>query len=139
MKLISIELNSTAPTEFCEEIHKQTLDYYKIIGYTEPWVSYYLKDENEIVGICSFKGCPDTKHKVEIAYYTFELFQSKGYGSKMCKLLIDIAKLHEDVSVFARTLPQTNASTAILTKNGFKCVGTVLDPGDGELWEWSLV
>ena len=51
MKLIPIELNSKAPTEFCEEIHKQTLDYYKVIGYTEPWISYYLKYENEIVGM----------------------------------------------------------------------------------------
>ena len=138
MKLIPIELNSKAPTEFCEEFHKQTLDYYKIIGHIKPWISYYLKDKNEIVGICSFKGCPNAGHKVEIAYCTFEPFESRGYGSKMCELLIDITKAYNDVFVTARTLPQTSASTAILTKNGFECIGSIIDPDDGKLWEWQL-
>ena len=140
MELIPIAPDSKAPTEACAEIHGQTLDYYKLIGYHEPWISYYLKADGEIVGTCAFKGAPSgEKNKVEIAYYTFEPFEGKGYGTRMCALLLDIAKAHSDVFVFARTLPETNASGAILTKNGFECVGSVIDPEDGEVWEWWLL
>ena len=136
MELIPIKINSKSPNEYCEESYIQTLEYYKVIGYHEPWISYYFSVENEIVGICSFKGKPDKNSKVEIAYCTFEQFQGKGYANKMCSLLLDIAKMHNNVHVFARTLPEMNASTMILTKNGFKCIGSVIDPEDGDVWEW---
>jgi len=42
------------------------------------------------------------------------------------------------VLVCARTLPQASASTKILEKNGFTLIGTVIDPDDGEVWEWRL-
>lgn len=136
MQLIPIKTNTTAPNESCQEIHQQTLDYYDVIGYAEPWISYYLQDHEEIVGVCSFKGKPDQRNWVEIAYYTFAPFEGKGYGSKMCALLTEIGEKHEDVTVSARTLPQSNRSTRILAKNGFHCLGSVIDPEDGEVWEW---
>ena len=138
MKLIPITEHSKAPTEACAEVHNQTLAYYKIIGYSEPWISYYLQDNGEFVGTCAFKGSPDAQGKVEIAYYTFEQFQSKGYGSAMCSLLIDIAKTQGNILVSAQTLPAANASTAILTKNGFRHIGSAVDDEAGEVWEWVL-
>ena len=138
MELIKIEKSSESPSESYKEIHIQTQKYYELIGFNEPWISYYLKDGPEIVGTCSFKGSPNSDNKVEIAYYTFEKFQGKGYGNKMCVLLKDIACSNGEIIVTARTLPQLNASTSILTKNGFHCIGLVNDPEDGEVWEWSL-
>ena len=138
MELIPIKENSEAPVAHCQEVHAQTLRYYDKVGCAEPWISYYLKDNDEIVGTCAFKGRPNGQNKVEIAYYTFEPFQGKGYGTKMCAKLIDIAAAQSDVFVFARTMPEPNASTTILNKNGFKCIGSVIDPEDGEVWEWHL-
>jgi hypothetical protein len=40
--------------------------------------------------------------------------------------------------VFAQTLPEENASTAILKKLGFTLVGSVQHPDDGTVWEWEL-
>ena len=138
MELITIKTGSKAPTSGCEEIHSQTLAYYELVGYVEPWISYYLQDDNCIVGCCSFKGKPDSNNKVEIAYYTFEQFEGKGYGSRMCAMLTAIAQEQKSVTISARTLPLASASTAILEKNGFQCIGTVIDPEDGEVWEWIL-
>ena len=138
MRLVPITKHSEAPTQSCEEMHNQTQSHYETVGYTEPWISYYLQDEDEIVGICAFKGVPDEQVKVEIAYCTFEQFQGRGYGSEMCVQLIDIAKAQGDIIVCAQTLPQTNASTAILTKNGFRHVGNAVDEEVGEVWEWIL-
>ena len=136
MELIPIREKSLAPTELCAEVHEQTLEFYKAIGYNEPWISYYLKDADELVGICSFKGKPEDSNRVEIAYLTFEQHQGKGYGSKMCALLLEIANAHSNVSVFAQTLPEVNASTSILTKNGFQHTGNAVDSEAGEVWEW---
>ena len=36
MKLIPISSNSKSPNKYCEELHLQTLEYYKVIGYNEP-------------------------------------------------------------------------------------------------------
>ena len=138
MELISIREKSIAPTKLCAEAHEQTLDYYKIIGYNEPWISYYLQDANEIVGICSFKGKPNIDNRVEIAYWTFEQYQGKGYGGKMCALLLEIAKAHDNLTVFAQTMPEVNSSTTILTKNGFQHTGSAFDADVGEVWEWVL-
>jgi hypothetical protein len=38
--------------------------------------------------------------------------------------------------ITARTLPEENHSTKILRKNSFTFVGSVMDPEDGEVWEW---
>ena len=138
MKLTIIKPDSSPPNNFCKDVHQQTLDYYKVIGFNEPWVSYYVEDKEKIIGCCAFKGKPNKDNKVEIAYYTFEQYEGNGYGTKMCALLIDIAKSAGDIKIFARTLPQKNASTSILAKNEFRCLGVVNDPEDGEVWEWEL-
>ena len=136
MKLLPISEKSTAPTKLFLEVHEQTLEYYKTIGYDEPWISYYLQDADEIVGICSFKGKPDTDNRVEIAYWTFEQYQGKGYGCRMCELLLEITNAYDNLTVFAQTMPEVNASTTILTKNGFQHAGSATDSDVGVVWEW---
>jgi hypothetical protein len=41
------------------------------------------------------------------------------------------------VLVFAHTLPQENASTAILRKLRFTLKGAIEHPEDGVIWEWN--
>lgn len=112
------------------------MEYYQVIGYNPPWISYFALINDDIVGVCSFKGSP-RNGRVELAYFTFPAYESKGIGTLMCAELCEIA-LKEDPNVIltARTLPHFNASTSILKKNGFICSGTVVDPEDGEVWEW---
>ena len=41
------------------------------------------------------------------------------------------------VSITAQTFPEDNASTRILRKLGFVLKGSVIDPEEGTVWEWS--
>jgi len=75
--------------------------------------------------------------KVEIAYGIFPKYRQMGYGTEICRMLVEIAlKADSSVLITARTLREENYSTKILKKNGFHFLGTVVDPDDGEVWEW---
>jgi hypothetical protein len=55
----------------------------------------------------------------------------------MCKKLIEIAQNeNKEITITARTLPEINASTKVLIKNGFINNGIILDADDGEVYEW---
>ena len=83
-----------------------------------------------------FKGGP-VDNKVEIAYFTFPEHEGKGIGTLTCQALVSKALAGApQVEILARTLPEKNASTRILAKNGFVLSGAVQDPEDGEVWEW---
>lgn len=120
----------------CRESLFMTLDFYTRVGFQPPWTSYYFQLGNELVGMGAFKGAP-VNNTVEIAYGTMERFRNRGIGAAICKALVDLS-LQTDPSVVitARTLPQPGFSTRILSKNNFKNLGIVLDPEDGEVWEW---
>ena len=142
----NITLVAIAPdmdiTPFAEEPAKtnleMTLAYYKQIGFAPQWISYLAKRGPDYVGLCAFKGVP-RGGKVELAYHTFPAFEGRGIATAMCKYLIDIARRADGaLTVTARTLPETNASTRVLEKNGFHLSGTVTDPEDGEVYEWVL-
>ena len=141
MKLIPIKESIEENHEFasdpmCRDSLDMTINFYKSVGYSPPWIGYYARQDAELVGCAGFKGRP-VDGKVEIAYGTFEKYQRKGVGTEMCKQLVSLS-LHADplIRIMARTLPEKNFSTRILEKNAFKCNGTVTDIDDGEVWEW---
>ncbi|MDW3651398.1 MAG: GNAT family N-acetyltransferase [Bacteroidia bacterium] len=113
-----------------------TQSYYQQIGFTPPWHGYFAKLDGILVGTAAFKGKPKD-NQIEIAYGTFESHRQKGVASEMCRKLLELA-LQSDpgLRITARTLMEENASTKILRKNGFQFVGSVIDPDDGEVWEW---
>ena len=120
----------------CQESIYMTIEFYKKVGYAPPWICYYVKKNNELVGSAGIKGKP-INGTIEIAYGTMEKHRSGGIGTAICKLLVDLAlKTDPAVNVTARTLPEENFSTRILRKNNFNLIGTVNDPEDGEVWEW---
>ena len=126
----------TIKDDFIKELLKNTLEYYHKIGFVMPWISYLVDDNNSYVGICSFKGKP-VNNSVEIAYCTHPNYENRGYATKMCKKLIEIAqKENKQIKITAKTLPETNASTKILIKNGFMNNGIILDIDNGEVYEW---
>jgi ribosomal-protein-alanine N-acetyltransferase len=117
-----------------------TLAMYASAGSTPPWVGYLAGESGAFVGACAFKTPPDTNgaEGVEIAYFTFPGHEGRGVATRMAKRLVEIAEIHSVSPVRAQTLPEKNASTHILEKLGFTCVGPVQHPEDGEVWEWRL-
>ena len=86
-------------------------------------------------GICGFKHAPDSAGLVEIAYYTFPALEGRGIASAMVAALLRIAE-GAAAGVVAHTLPERNASCAVLARNGFTLEGEVVDPEDGPVWRW---
>lgn len=119
-----------------QEILAATLDYYSRIGYNVPWIGYLVRLGNDLVGSSGFKGKP-VNGRVEIAYGTMSSFQGQGIGTRICRKMVLLAmKTDPTVRICARTFENDNASSNILRKNNFVCLGTVMDDEDGEVWEW---
>ena len=120
----------------CKEHLEHSIHYYQVIGFNPPWIGYYVKQDGSILGSGAFKGQP-IEGKVEIAYMTFPQYQKQGVATHTCRLLVELAlAVDPSVNITARTLPEQNTSTRILERNGFKMTGVVVDPEDGEVWEW---
>ena len=143
MELIPIKERLDDNEEFtsnplCHESIYVTIDFYKKVGFTPPWIGYYAKQNDNLVGGGAFKGQP-INGKVEIAYGTFEKFRKQGIGTEICKKLIDLSlKTDPSIRITARTLKEKNFSTKILEKNNFEFIGIVNDPEDGDVWEWEF-
>jgi RimJ/RimL family protein N-acetyltransferase len=141
MELIPIKETLTENNEFisnplCQETIYMTIDFYKKVGFVPPWISYFAKQDGDLVGAAGFKGQP-MYGTVEIAYGTFEKYQKQGIGTAICKQLVELSfKTDPSIKITARTLPEKNFSTRILEKNNFIFNGAVNDPEDGEVWEW---
>ena len=141
MKLLPIkeklEDNETfSSNPLCVETLLMTIDFYKRVGFVEPWIGYYAEENGQLVGCAGFKGKP-INGTVEIAYGTFEQYQKQGIATNMCKQLVELSRSTDpSIRITARTLPEENFSTSVLRKNNFLLTGVVNDPEDGDVWEW---
>jgi [ribosomal protein S5]-alanine N-acetyltransferase len=108
----------------------------------DPWRhGFFIVDaqRKEVVGTAGFKGPPDADGVVEIAYGVAPEYQGRGYATEAANALVEFALSDPNVrTVRAHTLPEQNASTRVLTKNGFRHLGEVMDPEDGRVWRWEL-
>lgn len=121
-----------------EEACRSTAALYAAAGYAEPWLGYLALEGGTIVGTCAFKG-PPAGGSVEIAYFTFPGHEGRGVATAMARALLEIARRADrQVRITAQTLPQENASTAVLRKLGFTLCGSLRHPEDGEVWQWQL-
>ncbi len=141
MKLIPITPDSTnleqyLTQDFIKQAFEGTQQMYRELGFEPPWVGYVAVENDKAVGVGGFKGKPN-HNALEIAYATIPEFENMGYGSSICRHLVDIALDYDQtLRVTARTLPNPSASTRILQKNNFLKLGSVQDPEDGHVWEW---
>lgn len=120
----------------CKETVEMTVEFQNRVGYNPPWIGYFAKENDELVGVGGFKGKP-VNGTIEIAYGTFESHQNRGVGTSICRKLVELSLATDPfIRITARTLPENNFSTRILQKNNFILLGTVVDPEDGEVWEW---
>lgn len=125
-------------SEDCQNLIKMWEEYYPKIGFNLPWIGYFTKQDNQIVGCCAFTGKP-INDRVEVSYWTFKENEGKGISTWACKELISIAyKTDPNVQIIAKTAPENNASTKILQRNGFVFSGIVQDHEIGDAWEWVL-
>jgi RimJ/RimL family protein N-acetyltransferase len=125
-----------ASNPLCNETLSMCIEFYKKVGFTPPWICYYVEENEELVGSAAFKGRP-INNTVEISYGTMESHRQKGVGTRICKQLVELSLATDpSVRITARTLPEKNYSTRILKKNNFILLGFVTDPDDGEVWEW---
>jgi RimJ/RimL family protein N-acetyltransferase len=105
----------------------------------DPWThgfSMVHRESGIAIGSCGFKGPPAGDGVVEIAYGVDTEHQGKGYATEAATALVIFAFSERVRVVRAHTLPETNASTRVLTKCGFRYVGDVIDPEDGLVWRW---
>jgi RimJ/RimL family protein N-acetyltransferase len=80
-----------------------------------------LKIENRIIGGLCFKGCPDEKGRVEIAYGMQDEYRCKGYMTEAVKELINWAFTQEKVlSIIAETEKDNLPSHRVLEKIGME-------------------
>jgi RimJ/RimL family protein N-acetyltransferase len=90
-----------------------------------------------VVGGCGFKGPPDAAGAVEIAYGIDAAQRGNGYATEAAAAMVAYAFGDDRVrTVLAHTLSATGASARVLTKSGFRHVGQVIDPEDGEVCRW---
>ncbi len=116
-----------------------TTKLYSSVGYQPPWICYFGVEDGECVGTCGFKS-PPRENRVEIAYFTFPKYESRGVATRMASELIRIATAADStVLITAQTLPAVNASTSVLKKLGFQLVGTAEDEAAGLVWDWRLL
>jgi RimJ/RimL family protein N-acetyltransferase len=108
---------------------------------TDPWQFGFAiihQSDMKLIGMCGFPGPPDANGVAEIAYGIAPAYQGRGYATEAARALIGFAKADPRVkTICAHTLPETNASTRVLEKCGFKKVGESNDPENGiVVWKW---
>jgi [ribosomal protein S5]-alanine N-acetyltransferase len=125
--------------DLVQEVVTQNLIFLDQAPRPAPWGAYLGVDNLSLlaIGTCAFKAAPSEDGTVEIAYFTFPLFEGSGYATAMAKALIELAQAQTSARcVIAHTLPAASASTRVLEKAGMRFVGAVVDPEDGNVWRW---
>jgi [ribosomal protein S5]-alanine N-acetyltransferase len=91
-----------------------------------------------VIGLCGFNGPPDCDGVVEIAYSIAPGYQHRGYATEVARSLVDFASQDRRVRIIrAHTLAQSNASTRVLEKCGFKRTGETVEPESNvAVWRW---
>jgi [ribosomal protein S5]-alanine N-acetyltransferase len=117
------------------ELLAQTLDLLTRDPRPAPWGCYLAEADGATIGTCAFKAAPDPAGAVELAYMTFPAFERRGHAVAMVSALTAIAEEGGALPI-AHTLPEENASSRALRRNGFVFAGPVVDPEDGIVWRW---
>lgn len=103
-----------------------------------PWCGYIAWQDRTALGFGGFVGQPGKTGEIEIGYLTFPAHEGRGVATAVAAQMIAIARAQGLRGVIAHTLPQENASTAVLLHNGFARDGLAQDPDEGVVWRWRL-
>lgn len=104
------------------------------------WWTYWFVHPGDarLIGLGGYKGAP-AEGAVEIGYAVAPGYRGQGIAREAAQGLVDSAFADPRVErALAHTLPEANASTAVLSRLGFRHEGAIVDPEDGEVWRWQL-
>ena len=98
------------------------------------WSFWYLLSRDtaahELIGVCGFKGRPDSAGSVEIGYSVLAQYRNRGFATEAVEALVAWAFSHQQVrEVSAETLPHLRQSIRVMEKNGFAYVGAGSERG----------
>ncbi|MBW8770378.1 MAG: GNAT family N-acetyltransferase [Gemmatimonadetes bacterium] len=123
-----------------DDVSPQWLDKLRRAAGPDPWVFGFAvihREDQCVIGAASFKGPPDDRGVVEIAYGIVPAYQGQGYATEAASALVAFAVERVDVRMIrAHTMPDGNASMRVLVKSGFQLVGDVIDEEDGLVCRW---
>ena len=121
--------------QVCEDSRK----HYARVGFEPPWCGYLAVQDDVPVGVCGFRGPPDERECVEIAYRIFHGHERQGVGSAMVEALVGIARDHNpQMTVRTAVDPGDQASAHLLSRLGFHNEGEREDFYLGRASCWSL-
>src|SRR5574339_450863 len=75
---------------FCKKVVEMTVEFQNRVGYHPPWIGYFVKENDELVGVAGFKGKP-VNGTIEISYGTLESHQHRGVGTRICRKLVELS------------------------------------------------
>lgn len=132
----------TLPPEVRSEISPVWLNRLQAASEPDPWICMFRIRRNDNgceVGSCGFKGAPDEKGVVEIAYGIEEAYQNQGFATESARALRDFAFEQAQVKIVrANTKKENVASECVLNKCEFRLIGQFEDPEDGLVNRWEI-
>jgi ribosomal-protein-alanine N-acetyltransferase len=132
-------LDQMAP-EAMVEVSPEWLARIRAATDSDPWLHGFAmrgRTSGDPIGSIGFKGPPGDDGVVEIAYAVEPDHQGNGFATEATLAITAWALGDIRVRIVrAHTLPEKNASTRVLTKSGFKFLGEMTDPEDGQVWRW---
>lgn len=108
---------------------------------TLEWSLYLFihRQEQRVIGLGGYKDAPNAGGGIEFGYEIAPGYRGRGYATEAARALIDHALASPRVRmIYAHTLPERSASTAVLRKCGMVMTGQVIDPDDGRVWRWQI-
>jgi [ribosomal protein S5]-alanine N-acetyltransferase len=104
----------------------------------QAWWGYIILNglDARVAGTCGFKGMPTPEGTVEIGYAIADRYRNQGLATEAATALVEHAFNNEAVqAVLAHTLPEENASCAVLRHLGFEWEGPAEEDGQ-MVWRW---
>jgi ribosomal-protein-alanine N-acetyltransferase len=102
------------------------------------WGSHlFFDDDGALVGFGGWKGEP-VDGVAELGYAIAPERQDRGIATAVVRELLARGRAEGLQIAIAHTLPETSASTAVLTRCGFTHVSDADDANEGVVWRWEL-
>ena len=105
-------------------------------GVDPAWFAHLIVEGTDVVGLGGFTG-PPTDGVIEIGYSVAPSCRGRGVASAAVGQWLARAAGAGVRRVVAHTLPEENASVAVLRRNGFARDGEAVDPDEGTVWRWA--
>ena len=131
-------LETLVPDNWPPELYDGPAMLYALQQLADPgeqgWSFWYLllrsPEAEQLVGLCGFKGRPDPRGRVEIAYSVLNQYRGRGFAVEAVQTLVEWAFTHAGVQeVCAETLPYLSQSIRVLEKCGFRRAGAGSEHG----------